>query len=192
MEKTINNKDNPWIISYGRTDYDGRPIKTLQPIHTAQQIHKYKLGLFVGGIIGLIIAIIDFAMIVTFMAKGQPIDDYGKALSKAITSFTIMFVVMLLIDVIFTINLNRYERNKRWLILYIPCLAAMLLFSVPQIMTLIKLMVPSINIPEIQSWKWANYINIVVCIIFIIAEAIRLYLHRKEVNLKQEVYEALK
>ncbi|MCQ3908183.1 MAG: hypothetical protein MJ200_01085 [Mycoplasmoidaceae bacterium] len=150
MEKTINNKDNPWIISYGRTDYDGKPINTLQPIHTAQQIHKYKLGLFVGGIIGLAIALIDFIFIVVFLAKGSPVDKSGQTLSTAITSLTFIFAIMLMIDVIFTINLNRYERNRRWLILYIPCLVAMLIFSVPQLMTLLTIVVPAIHVPDID------------------------------------------
>lgn len=192
MEKIKNSKDNPWIISYGTSKYNGEPIDTLQPIHTAQQIHKYKLGLFVSGIIGLVIALIDLSMIAAFMAKGQPTDVAGASLSKAITSFTIIFVVMLLIDVIFTINLNRYEKNKRWLFLYIPCLVAMLLFSVPQIMILIKIVVPSLSIPEITSWKWANYINIVVCAIFVVAEVIRIILHWNDLDLKQEMKRVLK
>lgn len=188
MEKIRNSKQNPWIISYGRTDYDGSAIRTLTPIHNAQSIHKYRLGLFVTGIVALVAAITDLVLIAMFILNGSK--DQG--VSAGITSASIIFVITLLIDIILTINLNRYIKEKRWLILYIPCFALMITFSVPQILILVKLLIPSISIPDVDSWQWANYINIVVSIVFVIAEGLRMYWHRKDLDLKQEMRKALK
>lgn len=187
MEKIKNSEKNPWIISYGSSEYNGKPIKSLTPIHKAQEIHKYRLALFVTGIIGLCAALADLVLIAMFVAKGS--SDQG--ISAGITSASITFVITLLIDIIFTINLNRYVKEKRWLILYIPCFVSMVLFSVPQILILVKILVPTLNIPDISSWQWANDINIAVSVIFIIAEGLRMYWHRNDLDLKQEMRRAL-
>ncbi len=187
MAKRENSKANPWIISYGRSEYDGREIETLTPIHKAQQIHKYRLGLFVTGIVALVAAIINLVLITILQLKGA-----DTSISSAITGTSIVFVITLLIDIILTINLNRYIRSKGWLILYIPCLVLMIIFSVPQIMILISLLVPNVHIEDIPNFAWANYINIAVCGIFTIAEITRMILHWNDLDLKQEIYKALK
>lgn len=187
MAKRENSKANPWIISYGRTDYDGSAIDSLTPIHKAQQIHKYRLGLFVTGIVALVAAIVNLSLIAALQVKGA-----NAGISSAITGASIVFVVALLVDIIFTVNLNRYINDKRWLILYIPCLVLMIVFSVPQIMTLVSLLVPTVHFEDLPNFEWANYVNIGVCGIFVIAEALRIFFHWHDLDLKQEIYKALK
>ncbi|MBQ0045679.1 MAG: hypothetical protein KBS35_02205 [Mycoplasma sp.] len=187
MARRENSKANPWIISYGRTDYDGSAIDTLTPIHKAQQIHKYRLGLFVTGIVALVAALINLSLIAVLQINGA-----NTGVSSAITGASIIFVITLLIDIIFTINLNRYIKGKQWLILYIPCLVLMIVFSVPQIMTLISLLVPSVHFEDLPNFEWANYVNIAVCGIFVIAETVRIIFHWHDLDLKQEIRKALK
>ena len=188
MEKIKNSQKNPWIISYGSSEYHGQPIKTLTPIHQAQEIHKYRLGLFVTGIIGLCAAIGDLILIAMAVVKGE---DIKGGVSTGVTTMSIVFVITLLIDIVLTINLNRYVKEKRWLILYIPCFVSMIFFSVPQILTLISVFGIKMDF-NIGAWKWANYVNIAVCLIFVIAEGLRMYWHRNDLDLKQEMKRALK
>lgn len=171
--------------------------ETTTPVAWAQQVRKYKLGLFVTGIIGVAFAAIDFMLIAMLLYKyphGNPgggLDPVYTVISKIITSLTILFVIILAIDVVLTINLNRYVKNKKALILYIPCLSSMVCFSVPQILGLLKLFNIDIPIEFMNVW-WANYVNIAVCGIFMITEFIRLIKHRDELNIKAEIYKALR
>lgn len=167
---------------------------TTTPVAWIQQVRKYKLGLFVTGIIGIVLAGLDLSSISMFVYF-QSLDgatDILKALSTAITTLSVLFVIVLLIDVIFTVNINRYIKNKKALILYIPCLTLMICFSVPQILIVLKLLVPGVQIPEIQQYAWANYINIVVCSLYMITEIVRLIHHRDEINVTDEIKKALR
>ncbi len=168
--------------------------QTTTPVAWIQQVRKYKLGLFVTGIIGIILAGLDLASIAMFIHFQSAVDatDILKAISTAITTLSVSFVIVLLIDVIFTVNINRYIKNKKALILYIPCLSLMVCFSVPQILIVLKLLVPGVQIPEIEQYAWANYINIVVCSVYMITELIRLIRHRDEINVTAEIKKALR
>ena len=196
MAKRIgSNPNNPMIISWGSKEYDGRPIDSLTPIHKSQQIYKYRLGLFATGLVGLVTAIIDlifiaFAIVEAKNGSTSTETEIAKATSTGITVSSIIFVIALLIDIIFTINLNRYLKSKRWLILYIPCLVLMITFSVPQLLKLLTLF--NISIPSFSLPNWANTVNIAVCGIFIIAEAIRIIIHWNDIDIAKEVKKALR
>lgn len=193
MARRENSKANPWIISYGRTDYDGSAIDSLTPIHKAQQIHKYRLGLRVVGIIAIAIALINIILIALHMVniyKGIEKDP----IAPAITALSMGFLITLLIDIIFTVNLNRYINDKKPLILYIPCAAIMLVFSVPQLIAVIAIF--GINVPQdvtnfFANLSWANYVSILVCLVYLVAEPIRIYYRRQDLSLKQEIKKAL-
>lgn len=196
MARRENSKANPWIISYGRTDYDGSAIDSLTPIHKAQQIHKYRLGLRAVGIVAMVAALVTIILIGIHMYRLGSMSPTDKdPIQPGITATSMIFLVTLLIDIIFTVNLNRYVNDKKPLILYIPCCALMLAFSVPQLIAVITIF--GINVQEevmnvFKNLSWANYITIAVCLIYIIAEAIRIYYHRNDLNLKTEIKKALK
>lgn len=189
MARRENSKANPWIISYGRSDYDGSAIDSLTPIHKAQQIHKYRLGLFAVGIVAIVAAFLTVILICIRMASGN------TKVVPGISTTSMTFLITLFIDIVLMVNLNRYINDKKPLILYIPCCIAMLAFSIPQIIAVVAMF--GVNIPEeikdmFKSLSWANYIIFVVCIIYIVAEIIRMVVHRNDFNLKQEIYKALK
>lgn len=175
-----------YFIAWAEKDYNGKAIKSLTPMHDAQQIHKYRLGLFVTGIVALFVAALSIVFISLFLSDGSENSEY----SSAIMSVTYIFVVALLIDVIFTANLNKYVNEKRWLWLYIPSLVAMILLSVPQTLVLLKLIITDLKIPSAQSWDWANYVNIACCSAFIVAETVRMILHRNDISIKNELIRA--
>ena len=189
-----NSKANPWIISYGRTDYDGSPIDNLTPIHKAQQIHKYRLGLRAVGIVAMAAALLNIILIIIHMVNvynGVEKDP----IAPAITAMSMVFLISLIIDIIFTVNLNRYVNDKKPLIIYIPCAAIMLAFSVPQLIAVIAIF--GISVPDeiknvFTNLSWANFVSIAVSLIYLIAEPIRIYYHRHDLDLKAEIKKALK
>lgn len=186
-KQKANSIDNPWIISYGSADYDGREIPSKTPMHDARAVHKYKLGLFVTALIAMSAAIVDIVLIVLTQLNGQPL----PGLSSGITTASIVFVITLLVDIIFTINLNKYVNDKRWLILYIPAFVLMVIFSVPQLLTLLTLF--GIKLPTFSYMPdWANYVNIFICGVYIVAEIVRIILHWNDLDIKQEVRKALR
>ncbi|MCQ3914694.1 MAG: hypothetical protein MJ201_02765 [Mycoplasmoidaceae bacterium] len=75
-------------------------------------------------------------------------------IAPAITALSMGFLITLLIDIIFTVNLNRYINDKKPLILYIPCAAIMLVFSVPQLIAVIAIF--GINVPQDVTNFFAN------------------------------------
>lgn len=175
-----------YSIAWAEKDYNGKAIKSLTPMHDAQQIHKLRLGLFVTGIVALFVAALSIIFISLFISDGSENSDY----SSAIMSVTYVFAIALLIDVVFTANLNKYVNEKRWLWLYIPSLVAMILLSVPQTLVLLKLIISDLDVPSAKSWEWANYVNIACCGAFIVAETVRMVLHRNDISLKNELIKA--
>jgi len=170
--------------------YHGELIEPRNKMHWQQQIHKYNLGLFVTGIIAMATALLTIIFDALIIAKGGE-GDATKGFAAAASTTTIIFVITLAIDIVLTVCLNKYYKNKFPLILFIPALALMLIFAVPELMSLLTLFGIKVSVKGLTG-PWTAYVVMSICGAFIIFELWRMILHRDDLDIYKEVKKALR